>query len=442
MTYAPLQRTSAAPPVRIVHLGLGAFSRSHIAWYTAHAADAHAWGIAAYTGNSTALVDELRAQDGLYTLVTRSAESDLCEQIESVVRVHPGNDLTSLLADLAAPTTAVVTLTITEAGYRAGRDGGPDPDDPLVAADRIALSALSSHRDLASMDVRTALGRLVLGLAARGRAGGGPVALVSCDNLPDNGGLLRTCVLALAAVDPATAAWCAQNVSFVSSSVDRITPRIERDELTALQVMLQDRAPVVSEPFADWVLSGPFPAGRPRWESAGARFTDELEPWEARKLWLLNGAHTILATVGPLVGRDAVADAIAHPVCRRAVSAFWDEAQRHLPAGLEIAAYRRALLSRFENPRIRHPLSQIRVDTETKLRLRIVPVARLERACGRPADAAAFAVGAWAAGARTRGRREDTVAAIGRVAPDLADDAPFVAAVMRAVDQLASLTLV
>ncbi len=436
-----LARTAPAPPVRIVHLGLGAFSRSHTAWYTAHAGDAAEWGIAAYTGSSTALVDALAPQDGVYTLVSRSADGDRDEQIESIVRVHPGNDLASLVADIAARDTVIVTLTITEAGYRAGRDDLPDLDDPLVRSDRAALATLTDVEDLAQVDVGTAIGRLVLGLEARRRGGGGPLAIVSCDNLPDNGGLLRTGLLALADVAPDTAAWCAVNVSFVSSSVDRITPRVEPEELAALKLRLHDDAPVIAEPFTDWVLSGAFPAGRPRWEDAGARFTEELEPWEARKLWLLNGAHTILAAAGPLRGKATVAEAILDPLCRRAVEAFWDEAQRHLPTSLEVSRYRASLLERFENPRIVHRLSQIALGSSTKMRLRIIPVARLERAAVRPAAACAFAVAAWIAAQPGYGSERHPRELLSTIAPDLAQDDGFAALVAETLRELASLTL-
>lgn len=391
-------RTRPAPPVRIVHLGVGAFSRSHTAWFTAHAADAEAWGIAAYTGTSSSLADALNAQDGVYTLVVRSADGDTAEVIESLVRAHPGGDLEHLVADLAAAQTAIVTLTITEAGYRASPDGDPDLSDPMVVADLESLAAMEEATDLGAVPVRTALGRLVLGLEARRRAGGAPIAVVSCDNLPDNGGTLRRAVLSLAAASPVTEEWCEASVSFVSTSVDRITPRVGDADARALAECYRDPVVVIAEPFADWVLSGEFPAGRPQWEAAGARFTDELEPWEARKLWLLNGAHSILACLGPMRGHREVAEAIADPVCRGAVERFWDEAERHLPVSLDVARYRDDLLARFDNPRIVHLLSQIAGDMITKLRLRIAPVARLERAQGRDAAACAEAFAVWMLG--------------------------------------------
>ncbi|MBW9120464.1 mannitol dehydrogenase family protein [Microbacterium trichothecenolyticum] len=429
-------RSRPAPPVRIVHLGLGAFSRSHTAWYTTRADNAAHWGIAAYTGRSPGLADALAAQDGVYSLVTRSAAGDSREVVESIVRAHPGDDMASLLADLAAPDTAIVTLTITEAGYRTGLDGLPDEADPLVVADRELLGRIASGDAGAAHGLSTALARLVAGLDARRRAGAGPLALVSCDNLPDNGGHLSRALFGLAASLPETARWCADHVSFVSCSVDRITPRIEPAELARLSEQYRDAAPVVAEDFSDWVISGEFPAGRPAWETAGARFTVDLEPWEARKLWLLNGAHTILACLGSLRGHALVSEAIADPVCRDAVEDFWDDAQRSLPEGLGVPAYREALLGRFANPRIAHLLAQIALDSATKMRLRIVPVAERERAAGRSASGAAGAVAAWLAADGVVG---DPPARLAEVSAALADDDEFVAEVARALDGLAGL---
>jgi len=427
-----LHRTDPAPPVRIVHLGLGAFSRSHLAWYTAHAADAAQWGIAAYTGRSAALADALTAQHGLYTLVTRGADGDETEVVDSIVRTRPGDDVTSLIGDIAAPATAIVSLTITEAGYRAAPSGAPDQSDPLIVADRAVLATLGD--DVAGAHrLQTAPGRLAAALDARRRAGGGPLAVVSCDNLPDNGGIAARVVAGmLASVSDAAVAWCAENVSFVSGSVDRITPRLAPEESARLSAQLDDAAPVVTEPFSDWVLSGAFPAGRPDWESAGARVVADLEPWEARKLWLLNGAHTILANLGPRRGHAVVSEAIADAECRTAVEAFWDEAAVHLPAELEIDAYRAALLDRFANPRIAHALAQIALDTPTKLRLRIAPVAERERAAGRRAIGSARAFAACLDDAPDDQLRMRLRAA----SPALADDAAFFADVVCARDDL------
>ena len=175
-------------------------------------------------------------------------------------------------------------------------------------------------------------------------------------------------------------------MSFVSTSVDRITPHLTEAELDELRTASgwDDAAPVVTEPFSDWVLQGDFPAGRPQWESAGARFVDDVEPFERRKLWLLNGAHTILAASGPSRGHETVAAAFADPVCRALVTGFWDEATRHLTsAGLDIPGYLAQLRDRFANPRIAHRLTDIADQAPTKVRVRLLPVLLAERAAGR-----------------------------------------------------------
>ena len=448
MTASPLHRATPAPPVRIVHLGLGAFSRSHTAWYTHASPDANEWGIAAYTGRSRDLSDRLTAQEGLYTLIERDEEGDRPEVIGSITRAHAGDDMESLLQDLAAPQTAIVSLTITEVGYRLTPDDEPDGDDPMVVRDRDELRLVASDR-LAVADARplTAPGRLLLGLEARRRAGGGPLAVLSCDNLPDNGGRLRRGLTAWAdGTAPDLCRWLQDNISFVSSSVDRITPRISPHDENALCATYADRAPVVAEPFRDWVISGSFPAGRPAWEVAGARFVEDLEPWEARKLWLLNGAHTLLACFGLLRGHATVADAIADPVCRSAVEELWDDAEAALPSGVDVAAYRTALLARFANPRIEHLLAQIAQDTDTKVRLRIAPVAELALADGGDPRGCAFALASWIT-AQTKGlirgqgavhtSTQSTADFVARASAPLAANGGFVAQIDRLVSALA-----
>ena len=155
---------------------------------------------------------------------------------------------------------------------------------------------------------------------------------------------------------------------------------------------------MVTEPFRSWVLQGEFPAGRPEWEKAGAQFVTDIEPFERRKLWLLNGSHSLMAYAGQLRGHATVAEAIGDGTCRTWVEEFWDEAAHHLTApGLDVPAYREALLERFENPRIRHNLAQIAVDGSAKQQMRAVPVLKAERAAGRPGTAAARSIAAWIA---------------------------------------------
>lgn len=435
-----LQRMTSTPPTRIVHLGLGAFSRSHTAWYTQHADDSSLWGISAYTGRNRTLPEELRRQDGLYSLIERGADGDVVEQIASVVSARSGADVSHMVADLAARSTSIVTLTITEAGYFVGSSGQLDLEHTSMQADLRLLKAGPDSREHEAL--QTSPGKILSGLLERHRTGGGAITLLSCDNLPANGEKLCSAVSQLAEiVAPHATTWLEDHVAFASSSVDRITPRVDLEELRVLESRY-GHAPVVAEPFRDWVIQGDFPAGRPAWEAAGARFTNDLRPWESKKLWMLNGAHTLLACLGQLRGHSTVAQAIMDPVCRAAVQELWDEAGHNLEESLQAVEYAEALLTRFENPRIEHRLEQIAADTPLKLQVRVAPVAALERQAGRSGAAAAKAIAAWVVAARrglVPGRVGQLESMVPEVLPgELLGDLDFLARVAAQVEVLES----
>ncbi|WP_243232872.1 mannitol dehydrogenase family protein [Microbacterium sp. CIAB417] len=357
-------------PVRIAHLGLGAFHRAHQAWYTeiVNRAGGEQWGIAAFTGRRPDAALALSAQDCRYDLVVRGPQADAVERISSIVAAHDGADAEAWRA--AMTTVAVLTVTITEAGYRA--DGA-------------------------------AIARIVDGLRARRDAGAGPIAIVACDNIDRNGILLGE--LVRGAADAGLVPWIDAEVSFVSSVVDRITPAVA----DALPITVSDDpCAIVTEPEASWVLSGDFPAGRPAWELAGAEFVDDIAPYERRKLWLLNAGHTLLAGLGQLRGHTTVAEAMTDVVCREAVDELWEDAGAVLPFDeTSLTQHRAAIVARFENARIRHALRQIATDAELKLRLRVIPVIRARLA--RHLDAGRGEIRALAAWAALEGLDTDAV---------------------------------
>jgi fructuronate reductase len=434
--------------VRIVHLGLGGFFRAHQAWYTGAAEDAEDWGIAAFTGRSRALADALNRQQGLYTLVVRGPERDDMSVQRAVCQAYPGSDLEAWSAHLARPQVAVVTLTVTEAAYARRSDGSPDLDADDVRADVAALRKLDVLRS--GGQVVTVPGRLVAGLAARRAADAGPLSVVSCDNVPGNGAVTAAVVTGLAeAAEPALASWVRGQVSFVNTMVDRITPHTTQDDVRAVaeQTGWHDEVPVVTEPFTEWVLSGAFPGGRPRWETAGAAFVDDVHPYETRKLLLLNAGHSLLAYAGSARGHTTIAEAVADDECRGWLDQWWDEAMRYVPLPEpDLIAYRAALVERFANPRIRHTLTQIASDGSQKLPIRVLPVLRGERAAGRMPPGAVRTVAAWIdhlrgfgapvkdAGAAPYQERAGSVRdVLALLAPDLADDTELV----RTVEEVA-----
>ena len=387
----------SASPVRLVHLGLGNFFRAHQCWYTEHAGDAAGWGFIAFTGRSASpVVDDLVAQDGLYTLVSRAADADRFEVIGSLSRVHQASDHEAWLRYFASPEVVAATVTVTEAGYLRGPGGGLDIARPEVQAD---LDALRHGATGPAGPVRTAPGRLLAGLAARRRADAGPFTLVPCDNTPGNGALVERILGDLAeAVDDGLAGWLRESVTVVTTMVDRITPRTTADDVRAVAAAtgVDDRCPVVTEPFHEWVLSGAVPGGLPRWEDAGATLTDDVTPYEHRKLWLLNGAHSLLAYAGSIRGHTTVAEAVRDETCRSWLEQWWEVASAQLPQSpADVARYRAALLDRFANERMRDRLDRIAADGSQKLPIRILPVLRAERRAGRTPEGATRVLAAW-----------------------------------------------
>ena len=342
---------------RVVHLGIGAFHRAH----QAPVFEALGWGITAASLRSPAVRDALAPQDNLYSLVV-GEQVRVIGTVRSVI-VAP-EEPQALLEALAAPETAIVTLTITEKGYRPGGD----------AARFLARS----------LDLRR----------ARGLA---PFTAISCDNLAHNGRVLREAVLA--ASDGALRAWIAEQGAFPQTMVDRIVPATDEADIETLagRIGLIDRAMVKAEPFSQWVIEESFAGPRPDFEAAGVRITTDVAPWEEAKLRLLNGAHSAIAYLGGLAGVEFVWQFVAQPAGRRLVEALWDELAPTLspPPELDVAAYRAALLERFSNRTLGHRTSQIAMDGSQKLPQRLLaPIAeRLAR--GEGIEALALAVAAW-----------------------------------------------
>lgn len=368
---------TAADP-RIIHLGLGHFHRAHQAFYTHRAEQATGeWtGIHAFTGRKPDAAETLAAQGFRYTLIERGADGDTFEAIRTISRASAGADLDAWRTAWTVPDLQLITLTVTEAGYR------PREDD---------LGSLQAGRP------SSVLARLVDGLQTRRQAGLGPVAVVSCDNVADNGRVLSEAVTDLATRwDADLAQWIADGISFPGTMVDRITPAsTEADCQSATRWLREqgepdaiDRMPVVCEPFTEWVIAGDFPAGRPAWDQVGVTFVDDVAPYEQRKLWLLNAGHSMLAAVGLAYGLKTIDQTMTDPRCTELLEQLWAAAGEVLPFDQpEIDRATAALRERFSNPRIAHNLLQIAGDSSQKLPNRNVAIHRARRKAGLPLDA-------------------------------------------------------
>ena len=245
-----------------------------------------------------------------------------------------------------------------------------------------------------------AVGLLVEALRLRRARRLVPFTVLCCDNLPENGTLLRAGVLDFAGrIDPTSGRLDRRRGGLPSTMVDRITPAATADTLAdaARLTAYADRAAIETEPFSQWVIEDRFTAGRPAWEAGGAIFVDDVAAYERMKLRMLNGSHSMLAYAGFLAGHPYVRDVMADPLLARLVSRHLDAAAATLPrlAGIDLQAYAQALRERFANPAIAHETYQIAMDGTEKLPQRLLaPAAELAREGGdlRPF---AFAVAAW-----------------------------------------------
>jgi fructuronate reductase len=375
----------------ILHLGLGAFHRAHQAVYTELALEQAwgQWGICGVSLRRPEVRDRLAPQAGLYTVAERDGAGARLRVIGCLrqLLVAP-EDPGAVIERIAAPTTAIVSLTVTEKGYchdpASGRLDGDHPD---------------IRHDLAEpLRPRSAVGILVAGIARRCERRTAPPTVMSCDNLPANGQTLRGLAIALAARrDEALARWIEAEVAFPCSMVDRIVPATTAEDVAQIDAALgvHDAAPVVCEPFRQWVIEDRFAGPRPAWELAGAELVAEVGPYEEMKLRLLNGSHSAIAYLGILAGYEHVFEVMAVPDFATFVREMMAEVTPTLHVPGDLDAYQAALIARFANPALAHRTRQIAMDGSQKLPQRLLGTIRDRLRAGAPIDRLSLAVAAW-----------------------------------------------
>jgi mannitol-1-phosphate/altronate dehydrogenase len=274
---------------------------------------------------------------------------------------------------LSQPQTRIVTLTITASAYRQ-----PDPDR-CVSAVALLVDALDRRR----------------------RAGLDPFTVLSCDNVPSNGELTREAVVGMAAGRSADlAAWIDRNGAFPSSMVDRITPRttIADREWVAREFGVADAWPVITEPFSQWVVEDNFCNGRPPLDEVGVELVSDVRPYSLLKTRLLNASHCALGQLGALAGHEYTDETMDDPVFSAYVARLMDaEVSPLLPrvAGVELGAYKRTLIERLGNPKIRDDLARLRRNASSKMPTHVLSSICEARARGRAHPMLTLAVAGW-----------------------------------------------
>jgi mannitol 2-dehydrogenase len=365
-------RTALEP--RILHLGVGGFHRAHMALYTDEVAAAGGdWGIrgVGLLDADRRMADVLDSQDHLYTLIERDSDGSRPRVIGSIVDYTlAAGEIEAFTQRVADPELAILSMTITEGGYSLG--GGNATIEAVVS-----------------------------GLDARRSSGGRPLTILSCDNLPGNGDVARAAITAVAEERGAELTSYLEGCTFPNSMVDRITPQTGDGDRAWLrgEVGIDDAWPVVCEPFRQWVIEDRFAAARPRWEDAGALFTDRVHDWELYKLRMLNASHSCMAYLSALAGVVYVDEAVAIPLVSRYLEQLLaDEA---IPTLAEIpghpaAEYAESVLRRFANTGVRDQVARLCIDGTAKFPSFLIPTVEAQIKGGGPITCAALALAAWA----------------------------------------------
>lgn len=365
--------------VGIVHFGVGGFHRAHQAVYLdslMNRGEAHEWGLCGIgvLPQDQAMADALQQQDMLYTVMIKHPDgSREARVIGSIVDyLFAPDDPEKVIELLAAPTTRIVSLTITEGGYSI---------DPVTG--EFDPSSNDLKADIANPDgaPTSAFGLIIAGLRRRRDAGLPPFTIQSCDNIQGNGSIAQASMSSFAdLIEPGLGAWIREKVAFPNSMVDRITPVTTDDDRRKLaeDYGIDDRWPVVCEPFTQWVIEDHFPAGRPRWEDVGAQLVPDVMPYELMKLRLLNASHQGMCYFGYLAGYRYAHEAVANPEIRELLRRYMDtEATPTLQPvpGVDLDAYKRELIERFSNPAIRDTLARLCAESSDRIPKWLLPVA-------------------------------------------------------------------
>lgn len=380
--------------VGIVHIGLGAFHRAHQAFYTDQIIrQGHkAWGIVAVNLRSREIVDALNAQGFLFCRWEKEEARETINVVSSLVgALHLPSQRDQIMAHFIDPGVSVITVTVSEKGYYF------DPkNNSLDSKHSNIVSDLNNPKMPGTLP-----GLLYAAFCARKAANTGPLTVISCDNYNKNGHVLRAVVEGYASqCDPDLLHWMSDNISFPSSMVDGIVPRItERDKLDfTAKTDLVDNAPVIAESYRRWVIEDDFAGARPSWDLAGAEFVRDVEPYEAAKLHLLNAPHSAVAYLGHSSGMEYIYDAISNSLIKNYTQRLiFNEL---LPTVAEKCSfdpepYASQVIPRFSNPNIRHPIWQVVSDGSLKIPQRILPIVEKRLAKNLSIKEITLAIAAW-----------------------------------------------
>jgi fructuronate reductase len=335
-------------PIQFLHLGLGAFHRAHQAVFIKQ-------NIASVSMRKSDVADALTAQGNKYEVIARDAKGEITTLVESIREslFYP-RDIARINEIVASPDLQAITLTVTEKAYK---NDGPD-----------GVPARLAHL-----------------LSERFKANAPGIAIISCDNVPNNSEFLRGLILEVIAAkgDSKLLEWIFSNIRFPNSMIDRIVPAMTS-------------AAITTEPFNQWVIEND--AIEQLFAGSGVEFVPDVKPYELAKIRLFNGVHSTLAYIGEIEGIEFVANAIVHPTIAPFIQALQE--REMVPSivntgGIDLISYGATIRKRISNPTLRHRAHQIAMDGSQKMQQRIFDGANELAKLGKSAALHQAAIALW-----------------------------------------------
>ena len=354
-----------------MQFGEGNFLRAFVEWIIQDLNDKGAIdaGVAVVQPMPFGRVNELAAQDGLYTLRLEGIDNGENVKKSRVIDVigdcvNPFTEYEKFLKYGESEDLQVIISNTTEAGIAVDPDDTDFTNCPKSYPGKL-LALLKRRYDHFKGDM------------------GKGLAIIPCELIDDNGDELYRCLTELAKINKMDAKfieWMQNANHFTSTLVDRIVPGYPKNEIEAIQEETGyiDNNVVKGEIFHLWVLKKEphiqkvFPADK---TGLNVIFADDIHPYKQRKVKILNGSHTAMVPVAYLCGIDTVGEAVSDPIIGKFVRDFVFEEVNptiNLPQD-QMVAFANSVIERYRNPYIRHELMSIALNSTTKFKTRLLP---------------------------------------------------------------------
>ena len=358
-------------PVKILQFGEGNFLRAFVDWmiHKANEAGAMNHGIVAVQPIAQGMAGMINNQDGLYHVYLEGIKDKQAikeiTQVKSINKVlNPYEDYTAYESLFLSPELEMIVSNTTEAGirYEEGDDLTACPPKSFPAK----MTALLYQRY-----------KKFEGAADKG------LLIICCELIEDNGSTLKEYVLKHADANKLGddfIHWVNTANHFYDTLVDRIVPGFPRETIKEIQeeIGFNDNLVVKGEYFHVWAIGGdPVIKEKLPLDRVGLNvlFMDDIRPFRAKKVRILNGSHTAMVPVALQMGCTTVKEAFDNVLVEKFINQMVE--REVLPAmdedPEELKAFAAKILERFYNPFIRHYLKDISLNSLSKWETRNFP---------------------------------------------------------------------